>query len=158
MRDTLKISFFLGTRARLAGWGTGHVSVAVPVAWRRCPNRILSSVSTIQHDSPTTIPSLSTTPRQRRRGELRAGGEKWREKMATYFTLNTGARIPSVGLGTYKASPGVVADAITAAVKVFAVRPSFEHFLICSELYIPIHVLCPCTTCTCVLLEPAGSY
>jgi len=25
--------------------------------------------------------------------------------MATYFTLNTGARIPSVGLGTYKAGP-----------------------------------------------------
>jgi diketogulonate reductase-like aldo/keto reductase len=49
--------------------------------------------------------------------------------MATYFTLNTGARIPSVGLGTYKAGPGVVADAVTAAVKVFAVCPSLEHFL-----------------------------
>ena len=50
--------------------------------------------------------------------------------MATYFTLNTGARIPSVGLGTYKAGPGVVADAITAAVKVFA-SPSSST--LCSE-------------------------
>jgi diketogulonate reductase-like aldo/keto reductase len=38
---------------------------------------------------------------------------------AAHFTLNTGARVPSVGLGTYKAAPGVVADVVAAAVKVF---------------------------------------
>ncbi|EES01754.1 hypothetical protein BDA96_03G383400 [Sorghum bicolor] len=49
--------------------------------------------------------------------------------MATYFTLNTGARIPSVGLGTYKAGPGVVADAVTAAVKA-----GYRH-IDCAPLY-----------------------
>lgn len=34
------------------------------------------------------------------------------------FKLNTGAEIPSVGLGTWKAAPGVVGDAITAAIQV----------------------------------------
>lgn len=33
------------------------------------------------------------------------------------FTLNTGAAIPSVGLGTWQADPGVVGDAVIAAVK-----------------------------------------
>jgi len=49
--------------------------------------------------------------------------------MATYFTLNTGARIPSVGLGTYKAGPGVVGDLIAAAVKA-----GYRH-IDCARLY-----------------------
>lgn len=37
--------------------------------------------------------------------------------MARSFTLNTGAEIPSVGLGTWQAEPGAVGDAVIAAVK-----------------------------------------
>jgi diketogulonate reductase-like aldo/keto reductase len=35
-----------------------------------------------------------------------------------FFQLNTGAKIPSVGLGTWQAAPGVVGDAVAAAVKI----------------------------------------
>lgn len=38
--------------------------------------------------------------------------------MATGFVVNTGAKIPSVGLGTWQADNGVVGDAVYAAVKV----------------------------------------
>lgn len=37
--------------------------------------------------------------------------------MARFFELNTGAKIPSVGLGTWQADPGVVGDAVVTAVK-----------------------------------------
>jgi len=43
------------------------------------------------------------------------------------FELNTGAKIPSVGLGTWLAAPGVVYDAISTAVNV-----SFFLFLLAS--------------------------
>ena len=38
--------------------------------------------------------------------------------MARHFVINTGAKIPSVGLGTWQSDPGVVGNAIYAAVKV----------------------------------------
>jgi hypothetical protein len=44
------------------------------------------------------------------------------EKMADgirFFQLNTGAKVPSVGLGTWQASPGIVGEAVASAIKVF---------------------------------------
>ncbi|XP_051131953.1 NADPH-dependent aldo-keto reductase, chloroplastic-like isoform X2 [Andrographis paniculata] len=35
-----------------------------------------------------------------------------------YFQLNTGAKIPSVGLGTWQAAPGVVSQALETAIKI----------------------------------------
>lgn len=36
-----------------------------------------------------------------------------------FFELNTGAKIPSVGFGTWQADPGLVGEAIATAIKVF---------------------------------------
>ncbi|CAL5210976.1 unnamed protein product [Lathyrus oleraceus] len=46
-----------------------------------------------------------------------------------FFQLNTGARIPSVGLGTWQAEPGVVAKAITTAIQV-----GYRH-IDCAQAY-----------------------
>ncbi|XP_057459118.1 NADPH-dependent aldo-keto reductase, chloroplastic-like [Lotus japonicus] len=46
-----------------------------------------------------------------------------------FFELNTGAKIPSVGLGTWLAAPGVVANAIATAVDV-----GYRH-LDCAQIY-----------------------
>jgi hypothetical protein len=50
---------------------------------------------------------------------------------AAHFTLNTGARVPSVGLGTYKAAPGVVTDVVGAAVKVLSYLHAHLPFSAC---------------------------
>ena len=44
------------------------------------------------------------------------------QKMAnpiSFFQLNTGAKIPSVALGTWQSDPGLVSEAVATAIKVF---------------------------------------
>ncbi|RZR96765.1 hypothetical protein BHM03_00025828 [Ensete ventricosum] len=75
--------------------------------------RLLRPLSLLQH--PSSLPSE------------RLGWRCRPAPMAKFFTLNTGAKIPSVGLGTWQSEPGLVGAAVIAAVKVpFPFRPTLE--------------------------------
>lgn len=60
-----------------------------------------------------------------------------------YFELNTGARVPAVGLGTWKAPAGDVGAAFIAAVKVISIFHMFDvanaiEFRFANEVFIVI--------------------
>ncbi|PPR86561.1 hypothetical protein GOBAR_AA34122 [Gossypium barbadense] len=61
-----------------------------------------------------------------------------------YFELNTGAKMPSVGLGTWKASPGVVGEAVVTAVKIgLALKGLFSSEVVKrKELFITSKLWC----------------
>lgn len=62
-----------------------------------------------------------------------------------FFILNTGAKIPSVGLGTWQSDPGLVGQAVAAAIKVSPLPFSLFVFRISISLnsYIDAHFLNP---------------
>ena len=51
-----------------------------------------------------------------------------------FFELNTGANIPSLGLGTWLADPGVVGDVIAHAVEVFSSYTILSLHVLCDSL------------------------
>lgn len=75
-------------------------------------------------------------------------GSRDSERMATYFVLNTGAKIPSVGLGTWQADNGLVGDAVYAAVKVSPLLPPWLQLVYCAAL-----LPCRAGAALCLLLS-----
>ena len=54
---------------------------------------------------------------------------KIQKMLPTHFTLNTGARIPAVGFGTWQAAPGEVEKAVETAL-----REGYRH-IDCAAIY-----------------------
>lgn len=72
-----------------------------------------------------------------------------------HFELNTGAKIPSVGLGTWQAEAGVVGDAVTAAIKVvvFFISNDSLDFVIRSSIVLLLFCQCRLVIDTLIVLK-----
>ena len=82
-----------------------------------CPTR-LHSICHCRGVEAADISAPTFGGRQNRTGHQSVGTQRAVRRMATHFVLNTGAKIPSVGLGTWQSDNGLVGDAVYAAVKV----------------------------------------
>ncbi|KXG22145.1 hypothetical protein SORBI_3009G161100 [Sorghum bicolor] len=81
-----------------------------------CPTR-LHSICHCRGVEAADISAPTFGGRQNRTGHQSVGTQRAVRRMATHFVLNTGAKIPSVGLGTWQSDNGLVGDAVYAAVK-----------------------------------------
>jgi hypothetical protein len=147
--------FFL---ARALDW-PGHrtcVSVAVPVALRRCQTVSFPRYPARLSHQATTIPSLSTRPDSDTRGERRGWRREEEEEDGHIFHAQHRGSHP---FGRARHLQGRARGRRRRDHRRRqGTRLSLEHSLFrmcCSVCF--AHKYVPCTTCTCLLLEP-GSY
>ncbi|KAK4499715.1 hypothetical protein PRZ48_010233 [Zasmidium cellare] len=120
-------SYFAGPIAGLSNSASFHPRKPYKPASKELQQ---STISTMQHlaDLERSLPDVIARPTK---ASIRSNGSNgvYNGEVRTHFTLNTGAKIPAIGFGTWKAAPGDAAKAVEAA---FAA--GYRHFD-CAPLY-----------------------